>query len=111
MLLGLSSALFGWHPQATVTSCYFESDSKAHEATSALVSQYGEGGYNASFRTLIQGTATIIGCASSSTQHVYESLGLGTAPVGGAVGSIDCHIGGNSKCCNETAAPRVSMEN
>jgi hypothetical protein len=104
MLLGLSSVSFGWHSQACIASRYFESDSEANEATSVLVAQYGGGGYNESFRTIIQGTTTIIGCASPRTQRVFESLGLGTPPVGGAVGSIDCHIGGNSKCCSETGA-------
>jgi hypothetical protein len=104
MLLGLSSSLFGWHAHTFLASRYFESDSEANQASLAMVSQYGEGGYNDSFRTLIQGTTTIIGCASSRMQRVYASLGMGTPPNGGAVGSIDCHIGGGPKACSETAA-------
>ena len=53
---------------------------------------------------LFKGTTTVIGCASARTQRVYESLGLGTAPIGGAVGLIDCHIGGSSQCCSEASA-------
>ena len=104
MLLGLSSLSFGWHTQAYLANRYFESDSEANEASSALVAQYGEGGHNESFRTMIQGTTTIIGCASSRSQRVFKSLGLGIPPAGGPVGSIDCHIGGSSKCCSETSA-------
>jgi hypothetical protein len=106
MLLGLSSANFGWKAQEYVASRYFESDFQSNKALSALLSQYGKMALNESFCTLIQGTTTVIGSASQRTQRVYQSLGLGTAPVGSAIGSIDCHIGGSSsyKCCSESAA-------
>jgi hypothetical protein len=104
MLLGLSSFLFGWNSQACITSRYFESDNAANAATSALVSEYGQGGHNEKFRSLVQGTTSIIGCASMRTQRVFESLGFGAPPVGGAVGRVDCHIGGNSRCCGEVTA-------
>ena len=104
MLLGLSSALFGWNFDACLASRYFESETKANLASATLMPEYSKGGFNERFRTLVQGTSTIIGCASMRTQRVYESLGLGTPPIGGAVGQIDCHIGGLSKCCSEVAA-------
>lgn len=104
ILCGLSSASFGWKAQSYVASCYNDSEPKANKALLALQSQYGEKGLNGTFRTLVQGTTTLIGCASERTQRVHESLGLGTAPTGGAVGTVDCHIGGNPKCCSESAA-------
>ena len=104
MLLGLSASLFGWSAQATVANQYFESEKEANEATEALEAQYGEGGFNENFRTVVQGTATIIGCASSRTQRVYRSMGLGNIPVGGAIGNVDCNIGGSAVGCSEAAA-------
>lgn len=104
MLLGLSATLFGWNSQACLASRYYATGSAAKKAESALAVQYGEGGENEEFKTLIQGTVTTIGCASDRTQRMYSSLGLGVPPVGGAIGSIDCHIGGSSKSCNELVA-------
>ena len=104
MLLGLSSASFGWNFQAYVANRYPENESASNEATSVLGAQYGDGGYNEKFRTIIQGTSTVIGCASARTRRMFDSLGLGTPPIGGAVGSIDCNIGGESKCCSEASA-------
>lgn len=104
MLLGLMPSLFGWHPQNFLARQYFHSEKDRERAETTLIDQFGEAGDNESFRTLIQGTTTIIGCASYRTQRVYASLSLGDLPIGGAVGTIDCHIGGTSKACSESAA-------
>jgi hypothetical protein len=107
MLLGLSSSSFGWDATAFVASRYFESDEETNSATRALAAEYGRGGFNERFRTLVQGTICILGSASVRTQTVYASLGLGTVPIGGSVGSIDCHIGGTpSSCCEVSASIR-----
>lgn len=104
LLYGLSSALFGWNPQAHVAKNTFRSEKEAKEATSSLVAEFGPGGVNEKFRTAIQGPSCIIGSASMRTQRAHESLGLGPAPIGGAVGAIDCHIGGTPTSCSEFAA-------
>ena len=104
MLLGLSSALFGWDPEAYIAKRYYESESDASEAVKILADEYGSGGYNEKFRTLVQGPSCVIGSATAQTRRIYEELGLGPAPVGGAVGAIDCHIGGTPRSCGELAA-------
>lgn len=104
LLFGLSSASFGWKAQAYVARSYDDTDPKGNKVLLELLSQYGEKGLNETFRTSVQGNTTLIGCASERTQRVYESLGLGTTPTGGAVGTLDCHIGGNSMFCSESAA-------
>lgn len=104
MLLGLSPSLFGWFPETCLASRYFEAEDDAKKAESTLAAQFGPKGDNESFRTLVQGTTTILGCASYRTQRVYTSFNLGPPPIGGAVGTIDCHIGGSPKFCGESAA-------
>ena len=104
VLYGLSSALFGWDPQAHIAKNFFGSETEANLATSSLVFEFGPGGENEKFRSVVQGPSCVIGSASMQTRRAYESLGLGTAPVGGPVGSIDCHIGGTPRCCSEFAA-------
>ncbi len=104
MLLGLSPSLFGWYPETCLASRFFDSDEDAKRAESALIAQFGPSENNENFRTLVQGKITIIGCASYRTQRVYTSFNMGAPPIGGAVGSIDCHIGGSPKSCSESAA-------
>lgn len=104
MLVGLSSVSFGWDAQEYVTSCFDESDTNTDRALSALIAQYSDRGVNDSFRTVVQGTSTVIGCANERTQRMNESLGLRSVPIGGAIGSIDCHIGGSAIGCSENAA-------
>ena len=104
MLLGLCPSSFGWKAKKYLAGRYDDADPKLNKALSLLLSHYGEKAVNERFRTLVRGTTTLIGCASRRTQRVHESLGLGTTPIGGAIGAIDCHIGGNPNCCSETAA-------
>jgi len=35
---------------------------------------------------------------------MYRALGLGSVPLGGCVGNLDCHIGGVPGSCSELAA-------
>ncbi|KAL3944614.1 MAG: hypothetical protein SGBAC_001326 [Bacillariaceae sp.] len=104
MLVGLSSVSFGWDAQEYVASCFNESDTNTDRALSALIAQYSDRGVNDSFRTIVQGTSTLIGCANERTQRMNDSLGLRSVPFGGAIGSIDCHIGGSAIGCSENAA-------
>lgn len=104
MLVGLSPALFNWLSETCLAERSFNSEEEAERAEEALTTQFGPKGENESFRTLVQGTTTILGCASYRTQRVYASFNFGNPPIGGAVGAIDCHIGGSPKSCSESSA-------
>ena len=104
MLLGLSPLLFGWTLETILSSREFGSQDSTKKAEDALYSEFGPQGDNGTFKSLVQGTLTIMGCASFRTRGVYTFFKVGSPPVGGAVGSIDCHIGGNPKACSESAA-------
>ena len=104
MLLGLDPCLFGWMIDAFVELCEFESD--AHEARTLtfLSKEYDNSGFNTSFRTVMQGSVCVIGRASWTTEKAFEELGLGSLPLGGTIGDIDCNIGGTPNSCSESAA-------
>jgi len=104
LLVGINPSLFGWSIESIVSKQYFGSDSERRNATEALTEEFGEDGLNQHFQSLVQGSTTVIGCASSRMKRVYSSLGMGSPPMGGPIGPIDCNTGGNSKCCSETAA-------
>ena len=104
ILLGLSPSLFGWTVETYLASQDFASNDGAKKVEEALHSEFGLQGDNGNFKTLVQGTLTIMGCASFRTQRVYSLFKAGSPPVGGAVGSIDCHIGGSPNACSESAA-------
>lgn len=104
MLLGVKPSHFGWNVDSILSKQFFTSDKEASQAASVLAADYDENGLNEKFCTLIQGTVTIIGCASSRMLRAYAALGLKTPPVGGPIGPIDCNVGGSSKCCSEIAA-------
>jgi hypothetical protein len=104
MLLGLSSVLFGWDTDVFVGSRVFDSPEQERDATATLNAEFGKGGVNESFRTLIQGPLCVIGNASPSTRKAHKALGMGKIPIGAAVGTIDCNIGGTMLSCSESAA-------
>jgi len=103
MLLGLNPSVFGWNIGSVVNNQYFVSDIERSNAIAVLTAEFGLDGLNQRFRSLVLGRTTVIGCASSRTQRLYASLGLGSPPMGGHIGTIDCNTGGNSKSCSETA--------
>jgi len=104
LLLGIDPSLFGWNVNSIIGQQYFGSAGERRTAAAALEEEFGEDGLNQYFRSLVQGSTTVIGCASSRMQRVYASLGMGSPPMGGPIGTIDCNTGGNSKCCSEAAA-------
>jgi len=104
LLVGINPSLFGWSIDSVVSKQYFGSDNERRKATEALTEEFGKDGLNQHFQSLLQGSTTVIGCASSRMKRVYSSLGMGAPPMGGPIGPIDCNTGGNSKCCSETAA-------
>lgn len=101
LLYGLPASLFGWTPREWLDGTDFVSNEKAEDT---LDYEFGSQGENEKFKSLVQGTVTIMGCASRRTLRVFASLDAGSPPFGGAVGSIDCHIGGNPRACSESAA-------
>ena len=104
LLVGIDPSLFGWNIDSILSKQYFGSESEKRNATEALTEEFGEDGLNQRFQSLIQGNTTVIGCASSRMKRVYSSMGMGSPPMGGPIGPIDCNTGGNPRCCSETAA-------
>lgn len=104
LLVGLDPHLFSWNIDSIINKQYFGSDIERRNATDLLTAELGKDGLNQQFRCLVQGSTTVIGCASSRMNRVYASLGMGSPPIGGPIGRIDCNTGGSSKCCSETAA-------
>lgn len=103
MLVGLDPAFFGWSVDAALSKHYFRSRTERERAAIALNAEYGPTGLNLKFRTRIQGSTTIVGCASRRMLRVYSKLGMGTPTLGGSIGNIDCNIGGNSSCTESAA--------
>jgi hypothetical protein len=104
LLLGLSPSMFEWDLKDFVESRRLKSEQEKMAALQLLAVEYDEDGVNEKFGSLMQGTTCIIGSASKETQAMYSALGLGTVPLGGTVGSVDCHIGGVPGSCSERAA-------
>lgn len=106
MLVGLSASSLEWDLQSFVEDSLHQisSEQDIMAALQLLAVEYDDDGVNEKFQTLIQGTVCIIGCAGKVTQDMYKSLGLGSVPLGGSVGTLDCHIGGVPGSCSELAA-------
>ena len=101
--LGLSPSEYDWDIQEFCDSQELE-ENAATDALRLLSIEYAAYGINEQFASIMQGTFCSIGRASSKTQKLYQSMGLGTLPLGGSVGRIDCHIGGVQGSSSEQAA-------
>jgi hypothetical protein len=104
MLLGLSPCAFGFDLQDFVESSQLSAEQDVMAALQVLAVEYDDDGVNENFRSVVQGTVCVIGSAGKTTQQMYRSLGLGSVPLGGTVGKLDCHIGGVPGSCSERAA-------
>lgn len=104
MLLGLSPSVFGWDLQDFVESSQLSSEQDIMAALQLLAVEYDDDGVNEKFRSVVQGSVCVIGSAGKETQLMYHALGLGSVPLGGCVGNLDCHIGGVPGSCRERAA-------
>lgn len=104
ILIGLKAAEVGWELKDFVDSRARLHGRDSDDVTRFLTSEYGTGGLNDRFQSVMQGTVCIIGSADLRTQRMYKSLGLGAVPIGGSVGSIDCHVGGLPGSSSEQAA-------
>ena len=104
MLMGLSPLLFGWNVDTFLSGLYFNFVHNAEVASVALNNEYGVNQFNDSFRTVVQGTKCVIGRASERMERAWELLGLGSIPLGGTAGELDCNIGGLLGSCSDAAA-------
>jgi len=104
LLLGLPASRFQWDLQEFVESSELGPEQDSMTAMQMLAVEYDQDGVNEKFRSVVQGRVCIVGSASECTQRQYTSLGLGSIPLGGAVGSLDCHIGGIPGSCSEHSA-------
>ncbi|KAG7363982.1 hypothetical protein IV203_037184 [Nitzschia inconspicua] len=105
LLLGLNPLFFDWKYDGLIKQLLTSQD-EHNTAASLLSKEYGFNGTNSRFKSFLQGTTSVIGCASSRMQQMYERLGMGSADktLGGPIGCIDCNIGGSVNSCSETAA-------
>jgi hypothetical protein len=104
LLLGLPPARFGWDLQDFVEASHLASEQDTMAALQLLAVEYDEDGVNEKFRSLLQGTSCVLGCAGKTMMKAYKSLGLGTIPMGASAGRLDCHVGGVPGSCSENAA-------
>jgi hypothetical protein len=104
LLLGLSPSHYGWDLQQFCEGQDLAASQDAMAMLQILAVEYDDDGLNEKFSSIIQGTFCIIGNASTKMTRMFNSLGLGTIPLGGTVGSLDCHIGGVPGSCSERAA-------
>lgn len=104
LLVGLSATQFGWDIQNFVESKELQSEQDTMVGLQLLAVEYDDDGVNEEFFTCLQGTRCTIGAASEMTQRMYRELGMGSVPLGGTVGKLDCHIGGVPGSCSERAA-------
>jgi hypothetical protein len=105
MLVGLLASAVDWDLQEFFEKQQFSSSEQDSMAALQLLAvEYDEDGINEKFHCVIQGTLCMIGCAGKLTQDMYSAVGLGSVPVGGTVGNLDCHIGGVLGSCSEEAA-------
>ena len=104
LLLGISPTASGWDLQGFVEDSDLASEHDAITALQLLAVEYDEDGVNEKFTSIMTGHVCVIGCAGRKTQQAYQHLGLGTVPLGGAVGKLDCHVGGVPGSCSEVSA-------
>ena len=102
VLVGLNPSWFGWDIQDFVAAQGEGID--VMMTLQMLAVEYDDDGINERFHSVVQGSMTVLGRASDLTQKSYKSLGLGTVPLGGTIGNVDCHVGGLPGSCSEKAA-------
>lgn len=100
MLVGIPANI-GWSFPDFIT------ENGIHEDVSVvqiLAVEYDEDGMNEKFRSVIQGSVTIIGQASKRMMRQFEEIGGGNIDMGRGVGALDSHIGGVPGTCSPRAA-------
>ena len=85
----------------------FMTENGIHEDVSVvqiLAVEYDDDGMNENFRSVIQGSVTIVGQASKRMMRQFQEIGGGNIGMGCGVGPLDCHIGGVPGTCSPRAA-------
>lgn len=103
MLIGLTASDFSWEVEKFVSLCTDAGASYASVNTSTLSREFGEGGENQSFRTILLSSSCTLGRASKESQKIYNSVGINNT-LGMSVGNLACNIGGPEYSCSEVAA-------
>ncbi len=104
LLVGLSSDDFGWSMDSFFKSVRRNIGGNEEALNAALESEFGNGGMNTRFRTIIKGFPCIIGKASKHLEEAASTLGFYGAGLGGTIGDVDCNIGGIDGSCREMSA-------
>lgn len=104
LLVGLSSIDCNWDQTSFQQSTQHLMTGNEDTLKFALDSEYGAGGMNMRFRTVIKGLPCFIGRASKELEDAASSLGFYGTGLGGTIGDVDCNIGGIDNSCSETAA-------
>jgi len=104
VLVGLSSVDFGWNMDSFFKSVRRNIGGNEEALNFALESEFGNGGMNTRFRTIIKGFPCIIGKASKHLEEAASTLGFYGAGLGGTIGDVDCNIGGIDGSCREMSA-------
>jgi len=100
MLVGIPADI-GWSFPDFIT------ENGLHEDVSVvqiLAVEYDDDGMNENFRSVIQGSVTIVGQASKRMMRQFQEIGGGNIGMGCGVGPLDCHIGGVPGTCSPRAA-------
>ena len=98
VLLGLTPQDFGWEIDEFLKSSLHLVDGNKDVLKRALESEFGKGGMNARFRTIVKGFPCILGKASKYLEEAASTLGFDSKGLGGTIGDIDCNIGGINTC-------------
>jgi hypothetical protein len=101
MLIGLCCNVCAWRPEEFVNSV---KSSVAINEDILLALIRSECSLNTRFKTLIQETPCFIGKASQVPEQAAATPGLFEIDIGGAIGAIDCNIGGIDGSCSEIAS-------
>ena len=104
LLLGLSSVDVGWNMKSFFEWTQHIIEGNEGALQFALESEFGKGGINSRFRTVLKGFPCIIGKASKHLEEAASALGFYGTGLGGTVGDVDCNIGGIDGSCSERSA-------
>ena len=103
VLIGLNGQDFSWEVEKFILRCQEAGAAYASTNTSKLTSEYGEGGMNESFRTIILSSSCVLGRAPKEWEAVFSSVGINNT-VGMSVGNLECNVGGPEHSCSKMAA-------
>ena len=105
MLVGLQSSSFGWAVDSLLDSVKDDFIKPLPpNLADAMNREYGDEGFNNSFRTVLQTSVCTLGRAGQYLEDASVALGLGPLESGATAGHLECNIGGLMQSCSESAA-------